>query len=61
MKTIEVVIDQNADVTVSTSGFVGAECKKATADLERALGKTTKDTVTADYHKRAMTTLKTRS
>ena len=61
MKTIEVVIDQNADVTVSTSGFVGAECKKATADLERALGKTTKDTVTPDYHQRAMTTLKARS
>jgi len=61
MKTIEVVIDQNADVTVSTSGFVGAECKKATADLERALGKTTKDIVTPDYHKRAMTTLKARS
>ena len=61
MKTIEVVIDATGEVEVSTSGFVGAECKKATADLERALGKTTKDTVTPDYHKRATVTLKARS
>ena len=60
MKTIEVIIDKNADVKVSTSGFVGAECKKATADLERALGKTMKDTLTPDYHKRATVTLKAR-
>jgi hypothetical protein len=61
MKTIEVIIDENADVKISTTGFVGAECKKATADLEKALGKTTTDTLTSDYHKRATIALKQRS
>jgi hypothetical protein len=61
MKTIEVVIDTDGNVEVQTSGFSGPECKKATADLERQLGKVTDDTVTPEYHKRPITTIKARS
>jgi|TARA_R110000824_G_scaffold260399_1_gene449034 hypothetical protein len=59
MKTIEVVIDESG-VVVSTSGFAGGECKKETADLERALGKTTNDTKTAEFHKPVLNKLKAR-
>tara|TARA_R110000744_G_scaffold44956_4_gene100091 strand:+ start:63 stop:248 length:186 start_codon:yes stop_codon:yes gene_type:complete len=61
MRQIEVTIDTDGNIEVSTSGFAGAECKKATADLERQLGKVTDDTVTAEYHNRPAITIKARS
>jgi hypothetical protein len=61
MKTINVTIDTDGNVEVETSGFAGAECKKATADLERQLGKVTGDAVTPEYHKRPAITIKARS
>tara|TARA_R110000824_G_scaffold215949_2_gene402512 strand:+ start:4081 stop:4266 length:186 start_codon:yes stop_codon:yes gene_type:complete len=61
MKTINVTIDTDGNIEVETSGFAGAECKKATADLERQLGKVTDDAVTPEYHKRPVTTIKARS
>jgi hypothetical protein len=60
MKTIDVIIDSDGNVEVQTSGFSGPECKQATADLERALGKVTDDRVTSEYHRRPLTTIKTR-
>jgi hypothetical protein len=61
MKTIEVNIDADGNVEVATAGFSGAECKVATADLERQLGKVTDDKVTPEYHRRPVTTIKARS
>ena len=61
MKTIHVIIDTNGNIEVETSGFAGAECKKATADLERQLGKVTDDTVTPEYHRQPVVTIKARS
>jgi hypothetical protein len=61
MKTIEVNIDLDGNVEVATSGFSGAECKAATADLEKQLGKVTGDKVTPEYHRRSSTTIKARS
>jgi len=61
MKTIEVIIDTDGNVEVQTSGFSGPECKKATADLERVLGKVTGDRVTSEYHRRSPTTVTARS
>jgi hypothetical protein len=55
MKTIEVVIDVDGDVTASTSGFSGSDCLKATAELERKLGATTSDKKTSEYLKRGIT------
>ena len=50
MKTIKVIIDEAANTEVSTSGFAGAECLKATAELEKALGATTSDVKTNEYN-----------
>jgi hypothetical protein len=61
MKTIDVTIDTDGNIEVATSGFAGAECKQATAELERQLGKVTHDEVTPEYHKRPVTTIKARS
>jgi hypothetical protein len=61
MKQIDVIIDSDGNVEVQTSGFSGPECQKATADLERALGKVTDDRVTSEYHRRPLTTLRARS
>ena len=60
-QTIEVIIDIDGNIEVQTQGFAGADCKKATADLERSLGKVTDDKVTAEYHRRPVTTIKARN
>ena len=61
MKTIHVVIDTDGNVEVETQGFAGAECKRATADLERELGKVTHDEVTPEFHRRSLVQAKARS
>ena len=61
MKTIDVIIDTDGNIEVATSGFAGAECKKATAELERQLGTVTDDKVTSDYYKVGPSTMRTRS
>jgi len=38
MKTIKVTLDETGAMTIEAIGFKGAECEKATAELERALG-----------------------
>jgi hypothetical protein len=60
MPQIDVLIDKDGNVEVQPQGFGGSECKKATADLERALGKTTGDTLTPEYHHRVPVTQKAR-
>ena len=55
METITVVFSEEGDVKVSTAGFAGASCLKATADLEKALGSTTSDRKTSEYLKREST------
>jgi hypothetical protein len=60
-QTIEVIIDIDGNIEVQTQGFAGADCKKATADLERSLGKVTDDKVTSDYYKVGPSTVRTRS
>lgn len=49
MKTIKVTF-KSGESTVETSGYSGGECEQATAALERALGKTTTNTRTREYH-----------
>lgn len=39
MKTIEIVIEPTGDLQIDAVGFSGADCEKATAFLEEALGK----------------------
>ena len=38
MKTIEVVVAPTGGIKIEAMGFVGADCEKATAYLEQALG-----------------------
>ena len=38
MKTIEVIISQDGSLRIDAVGFQGADCEKATAFLEKALG-----------------------
>jgi hypothetical protein len=54
MKTIAINIDcETGKTEVATDGFAGAECLKATAELEKALGATRSDVKTPEYNKRA--------
>lgn len=56
MKTITVTINEDGSTTVATSGFAGASCKAATAELEAALGATTSDTPTHEMRQQTTAT-----
>jgi hypothetical protein len=60
MKTITVTI-WDGEAVVDTSGFKGKECLKATAELEKALGKKTATTMTPESRLRSSTATKVRS
>lgn len=47
-ETINVLIDDEGNVEITTTGFTGSACQKATAELERALGRKTSDAPTAE-------------
>lgn len=40
MKSIEVIVHSDGKVKIDAIGFTGPDCEKATAFLEKALGKT---------------------
>jgi Protein of unknown function (DUF2997) len=48
-KTIEVVVAPDGSIRIEAMGFQGADCEKATAFLEIALGVTGRKTKKADY------------
>ena len=37
-KTIEIIVSQTGEVSIDAVGFKGADCERATAYLEKALG-----------------------
>jgi hypothetical protein len=47
-KQIQMHVTPEGEITITTSGFKGSECLKATAALEKALGKKTSDQPTAE-------------
>lgn len=53
MKTITVTFNEDGSTTVETKGFKGKECLAATIELEKALGRTTATTPTAEMHEGA--------
>ena len=49
-KTIEVIVSPTGETKVETKGFTGAACRDASKFIESALGKTTLEQLTPDYH-----------
>ena len=53
MQTIEIIIQPDGQTTVETKGFAGSECREASEFLEKALGQTTREELTAEFHQAA--------
>lgn len=47
---IEVIVSPNGQVRVETKGYVGNECRSASANLERALGLRQSERLTPAFH-----------
>ncbi|MCC9602904.1 DUF2997 domain-containing protein [Stieleria sp. JC731] len=50
-KIIEVIVSPTGDAKVGTKGFAGAECRDASAFIEKAIGTRQCETLTAEYHR----------
>jgi hypothetical protein len=50
MRTIELIIHPDGSTKLETRGFQGSTCREADAFLRTALGQTTTDQPTAEYH-----------
>jgi hypothetical protein len=50
MKRIEIIVDEKGSTRIESKGFAGAECRQATAPLERALGVVASDTPTTEMY-----------
>ena len=61
MEQIIITIDKDASVKVEVQGHAGSGCTSLTKEIERALGETTKDEKTQEYHQRALQRLPTRN
>ena len=48
--TIEVVIDAQGNIRLQTTGFAGPACRRASADLEAALGVVQAEQPTAEFY-----------
>jgi hypothetical protein len=53
MKVIEIVVAPNGQTQVTTKGFLGAECRQASQFIEQALGSSTNERLTAEFHQTA--------
>jgi hypothetical protein len=52
MKTIEITVGPKGETRVETRGFSGPACREASRFVEQALGKTTAETLTVEFHQR---------
>lgn len=50
-KTIEVIVSAAGEVKIDAVGFKGADCEKATAFLEKALGQTESKQKKPEFYK----------
>ena len=51
-KTIEVVVGTQGEIKIDAVGFKGADCEKATAFLEKALGQVKARQKKPEFHQR---------
>jgi hypothetical protein len=49
-KTIEIIVSPTGQMQVETKGFTGAECREASRFVEEALGKSTGEKLTGEFH-----------
>jgi hypothetical protein len=52
-RIIEVVVSPQGEATVQTKGYAGGDCLQASKFLEQALGLTTAERKTAEFHQPA--------
>ena len=52
MKTIEIVVTPTGETKVETKGFTGSSCRDASRFIEQALGQSTGEKLTAEFHQR---------
>ena len=52
-RTIEIIISPTGEVSIDAIGFKGADCERATAYLEQALGVVATKIKKPEYHSRA--------
>jgi hypothetical protein len=50
MKTIEIIVQPDGQTRVETKGFVGPECRDASAFIEKALGQRTGERLTGEFY-----------
>lgn len=50
MKTIEVIVSPQGEVSVETKGFAGSSCREASQLIEQALGQRIGEQLTAEFH-----------
>ena len=55
MKTIEIVVTPTGKTKVETKGFTGSSCRDASQFIEQALGKSTGEKLTAEFHQQQST------
>ncbi len=54
-KTLEVLVAPDGTLSIEAAGFQGADCEKASAFLEAALGRRTGRSKKPEYHARRTT------
>jgi hypothetical protein len=52
MTVVEILISPSGQLHINAAGFAGADCEKATAFLEQALGKLTAKQRKPEWHQR---------
>ena len=52
-KSIEVIVNPTGEVKIDALGFKGADCEKATAFLEKALGQVSTKQKKPEFYKQA--------
>ena len=53
MKTIEIIVSPTGQTQIQTKGFSGSSCRQASAQLERALGQSTGEELTSEFHQQS--------
>lgn len=49
-RIIQITVNVQGETSLRTRGFTGASCRDASRFLEEALGKTTQETLTSEFH-----------